>query len=126
MSDLFHLSKIVNLIIWKGHPSAFIEILKSEKLCKDDGLIQRFMICAPKPVFLKAEQINKIKDIDCDLSVMFFVIYLIFKSGLKISLSEEAIELFNLKYTEYRTLVEMFHDEDSFIRFYRMQILFFN
>ena len=84
------------------------------------------MICAPKPVFLKAEQINKIKDIDCDLSVMFFVIYLIFKSGLKISLSEEAIELFNLKYTEYRTLVEMFHDEDSFIRFYRMQILFFN
>ena len=57
-------------IFFKGHPFQFLDTMKSEKSSRDDGLIQRFMICAPKPVFLTAEDINNAPDIICSLDLL--------------------------------------------------------
>jgi hypothetical protein len=57
-----------------GHPSEFIQMVRKEKTNLDDGMIQRFLLCAPKPVCLKSIEILSCPDPEFDLSLIFFVI----------------------------------------------------
>jgi hypothetical protein len=42
---------------------------------KDDGLIHRFPMCAPKPVFLSAEDIIDAPELSCSFVLVMFYIY---------------------------------------------------
>ena len=59
----------------KGHPNQFIDLCRSEKSIKDDGLIHRFLMCAPKPVFLMAEDMLNAPDLPCSLTLVLLYIY---------------------------------------------------
>ena len=60
-----------------GHPAQFIEALKLERQSRDDGLMQRFLIIAPQPMFLSAREILESKSISdqCSLKVILYVVH---------------------------------------------------
>ena len=100
-----------------GHPTQFIDILKSEKSSKDDGLIQRFLLCAPQPVFPKSKQILDAPVPKASLSCIFMFIKLANKDGLVFTLSKAAEAQFCEYFDDFREVVEQSYQVDSFIRF---------
>ncbi|CAF1076143.1 unnamed protein product [Brachionus calyciflorus] len=55
--------------------SNFIKYVLNEQNNNDDSLIQRFNICAQKPVFLKTDEILNRPEKRYSLSVLFYTIY---------------------------------------------------
>jgi hypothetical protein len=37
-----------------GHPDSYIKVIQDERFVKDDGMIQRFLMCAPEPAYFTA------------------------------------------------------------------------
>ena len=101
----------------KGHPSQFIDILKTERAQKDDGLIQRFIICAPQPSFYKSKDILDAPVQECSLVNIFMFISIANKDNKVYYLSPEAEKLFCRYFDEYRQGVENSYKVDSFIRY---------
>jgi len=42
-----------------GHPQYFVKAMREEQATRDDGLMQRFLFCSPKPCFYDAHTIQK-------------------------------------------------------------------
>jgi hypothetical protein len=92
-------------------------LVKSEKTCKDDGLIQRFLLFSPKPVYIK--NINEIEEAktECSLEVLFYVIKLRHLKSIEYRLDKEAKELFGQLFSKNQTHNENFSKVDTFIRY---------
>ena len=69
----------LNFFFKKGHIYQYVELLKNEKGSKDDGLVHRFLINAPKPVFHLAEDMMLAPELNCSLRT---ILYLIYKNNL--------------------------------------------
>ena len=101
----------------KGHPYQFIEAFKTERAAKDDGLIQRFLACAPQPSFHSAEEINNSKEITINPVLLFvFIKKVNSKEQNVLTLSEEAKLKFNVYFTNFREIVQKANSSDTFMR----------
>ena len=40
-----------------GHPDSYIKCVQDERAVKDDGMMQRFHLCAPQPAYFTPEEI---------------------------------------------------------------------
>ena len=85
-------------------------------MSKDDGLIQRFLLCCPKPKFYKAEEIINATEPICSLDLIFFYIKLLNDIPRRYKLSKEADVKFNEYFTKFRLVVQKNHDSDTFLR----------
>lgn len=100
----------------KGHPPTFIDIFKNEAKSKDDGLIQRFQLCAPNPLLPDADEIKNGPKKYCSLSVLFYIIIRINEKKIQYLLSKQAENEFNTIYSKFRNLIKIFIKKDGFIR----------
>ena len=96
-----------------------MELLKNEKGSKDDGLVHRFLINAPKPVFHLAEDMMLAPELNCSLRT---ILYLIYKNNLTESnimrLSDDAALQFSFYFDQNRKMIEASYNKktDTFIR----------
>ena len=93
-----------------GHVNQFIELCQAEKSIRDDGLIHRFLICAPAPVFLTAEAMSSAPDSACSLTILLnfiFKVHMGVAEERKIyKLSEDAEFIFNQYFNVNRKQVQ--------------------
>ncbi|RNA03124.1 hypothetical protein BpHYR1_006468, partial [Brachionus plicatilis] len=97
------------------HPPTFIDLIKNEVNQKDDGLIQRFHLCAPKPSFLNANEIIDAEKPECSLDVLFYIIFKLNEIGTEYILSKEATIEFNQIYSDFKSLIQKEYKKDGFI-----------
>lgn len=94
-------------------------LFKDEKNSKDDGLIHRFLVCAPKPIFHRSVAMKEAAALQCSLRTIFSVVY---ESNLcspnDYTQSEEAAKKFEEYFDENRGFIEMAYENnaDQFIR----------
>ena len=117
-----------------GHPSFFIKAMREEQQIRDDGLMQRFLSCCPKPKFDSASEINEARTNQrkFSFSVLLYVVARIHnrldgyeseepnqeKPTLnEYSFSKSALTEFDKTYTEYRSISKDMNDVDVFIRY---------
>ncbi|RNA24789.1 hypothetical protein BpHYR1_001524 [Brachionus plicatilis] len=98
-----------------GHPSLFIGLVTNEAQQNDDGLIQRFLLCAPDPGFIDWNTISNAGPKCCSLSVIFYLILKSNEKPIRYILDEEANHEFELIFSKYRKYVQHFHDKDGFL-----------
>jgi len=97
-----------------GHPRVFIQMVKKEMEKADDGLLQRFLICAPVPVILFSSDIMQCKPVSFDISVIFFIIKKLNQENVMLTLDEEASVKFNEVFDFFKTYIAKFlYDEAS-------------
>ena len=100
-----------------GHPAQFIDAMKNEKSSQDDGLIQRFLLCAPNPIFLSAQEINQAPDLICALdNILLFIHHANANMPNIYSLDLDAAAKFNTYFTDFRQIVKNSYHIDCFIR----------
>ncbi len=107
-----------------GHPDSYIKVIQDERANKDDGMMQRFLLCAPEPAYFTAKEIKTNNQNHCSLEKVFFTVYLIHETNINYSLDEKADELFCTLYTQYKKLVEKCNLCDVFLRFKIFYFLF--
>jgi hypothetical protein len=91
------------------------DLIKSERSNRDDGLIQRFSLFSPRPIYIK-----KIDDIDnaetdCSLEVFLYVIKRRHEINVNYSLSVDAREFFGELFMKNQIQNENFSKIDTFI-----------
>jgi hypothetical protein len=91
-------------------------LVKSEKSCKDDGLIQRFLLFAPRPVYLKNVKEIEEATTNCSLEVLLYLIKLRHANSIEYKLDDDAKEFFGLLFSKNQTHNENFSQVDTFIR----------
>ena len=89
-----------------GHPDQFIQLCKAEKTVKDDGLIHRFLMCAPMPVFLTAEEMKNADPLPCSLTCILYYIQKMHSSPKIYKLSAQADITFDKYFNSNRSLVK--------------------
>lgn len=99
-----------------SHPFMVKDLVKSERTSRDDGLIQRFLLFAPKPVYIK--QIQEIDDAKTEFSleVFFYIIKRRHETNVNFKLSSEAREFFGELFMKNQNNNEEFSKHDIFIR----------
>ncbi len=98
-----------------GHPFSFVEAFHQEKTNRDDGLTHRFFVACPPPTFFKTKDISSTKEPSCSLLLVFYFIRLRFNSEKTFHLSEEAKEIYNKEYDNFRILVEKTREVSTFL-----------
>jgi len=98
--------------------------LKSERSSKDDGLIQRFLLCAPEPVIKRSSEIQNAPEPKAELGCIFMFILLANQENITYSLETKAEEKFCKYFDEFREVVEVAYRVDPFIRFNILSISF--
>jgi Protein of unknown function (DUF3987) len=99
-----------------GHPESYIRNVREERIQKDDGLMQRFLFCAPEPAFYSAEYINTEHERCCAIEKVFCAVYYSHEKGTHYVLSQEAHDLFCDYYSDFKNLVRKTNLNDVFLR----------
>ncbi len=118
-----------------GHPVSFFKLMKEEQSL-DDGMMQRFLSCSPKPSFSDSYAIAKSSSVvrPFSLSVLLYAIKTChnilnpeFNPEVKIGtprkfrvmtykFDDDAMDEYKTIYSEYRQYSKKMHDHDVFIR----------
>jgi hypothetical protein len=98
-----------------GHPFSFIEAFHAEKNNRDDGLTHRFFAACPPPTFYKSREINSTVDPSCNLLLVFYFIKVRYTTGKTFSLSDDAKNIFNEEYDNFRVLVEKTRGHSTYL-----------
>ncbi|CAF0844111.1 unnamed protein product [Brachionus calyciflorus] len=77
-----------------GHMGDYIDFVRQKKCAKYDGLIQRFHICAPEPIFYKAKEIIKTPVPKYSMTVLLFIVHKLNLNPVTFTLDESATEFF--------------------------------
>ena len=123
-----------------GHPQFFIKSMREEQATRDDGLMQRFLFCSPKPIFYEAEDIRLAQSIPREFSftVLMYIVKIFHEqkmkdsddNGLKMSninadgekikikyrFTKEADQLYKQYYSQFRRISAEMNECDVFIR----------
>ncbi|RMZ95548.1 hypothetical protein BpHYR1_019686 [Brachionus plicatilis] len=91
-----------------GHFSDYIDFVRQEKKIKDDGLIQRFHLCAPEPKFYQSEEMMSVPKLKYSLNVLFFIILKMNRLKVNYKLEPKAHELFCTVYDRYKQFCMIF------------------
>ncbi|RNA05204.1 hypothetical protein BpHYR1_040782 [Brachionus plicatilis] len=107
-----------------GHPPTFIELIKNEVNSKDDGLIQRFHLCAPDPEFIKDKMIMNAQQPACSLEVLFCIIWKLNEGGVNNNhIPYELSEAHDFRYIKVKGFGQLFENEA--ILFFKYRIIEF-
>ncbi len=99
------------------HPFMAKDLVKSERSSRDDGLIQRFLLFAPKPVYIKKiQEIDEAKT-ECLLDVFFYIIKRRHDVNVTYKLSDNARDYFGELFMKNQVHNENFSEYDTFIRY---------
>ena len=101
-----------------GHPNKFYKSIQEERFLKDDGLMQRFLSCSPKPSFLNSEEIReaRLSTKPFSLSCVLYLIKHAHENITKYVFTVDAQVEFESNYSDYRKISEKFNQTDVFIR----------
>jgi hypothetical protein len=117
-----------------GHPQFFVKAMREEQSNRDDGLMQRFLSCCPKPIFFSAEDIEQAQLFERKFSftVLLYTIKVFHiqkvvseavidnnskqKKIIKYLFDKEAKATYNSIFTTYRSVSAFMNDHDVFIR----------
>ncbi len=99
-----------------GHPYSYIRCIQEERNFKDDGMMQRFHMCAPEPAYFSANEINQANRNHCSFQKVFYTLSLLHKKPLNYTLNQDAENYFNTLYTEFKLLVKKCNSFDTFLR----------
>lgn len=108
-----------------GHPYLFIKILKDEKENYDDGLLQRFLISIPKPIYYSAEEIRQTPKAKISVFSILYTVNHLHINPITYKLSIEAQTKFDLIFTKYKNLVQEANKSEILLRFCIFNILKF-
>jgi hypothetical protein len=104
-----------------GHPHSFIKAIREERGAYEDGLMQRFLSCCPKPHFFSSFEINEARSTrrEFSMTVLLYIARLLHerfvliektnekaRKKIEYTFEEESQTLFNEVYTEYRRVSE--------------------
>jgi hypothetical protein len=64
-------------MVLMGHPFYYIPNLKNERFSYDDGLLQRFLMMAPLPPYMTAEEMSEISTPIISLHCIFYYMYVV-------------------------------------------------
>jgi hypothetical protein len=131
-----------------GHPQFFIKSMREEQATRDDGLMQRFLFCCPKPTFFDAEEICNAQKIPrkFSLTILMYLIKIFHEQTIReknndneikmkllyedskkekiiYSFSEEAASLYKTFYTDFRRISADMNECDVFIRYNLLKYL---
>lgn len=96
--------------------SDYIDFVRQERFSRDDGLIQRFHICAPKPVYYKSTEIMSVPAPDISLTVLLFIVHKLNMTPIKYTLDDGAKIVFYEIFDAYKDYSDKFASEcDMFI-----------
>lgn len=98
-----------------GHPSVFIRMINEEKDNYDDGLMQRFLICCPKPLLCSFDEIKNTPVPKIPLVKILFVIAELHKAQKEYLLSDKAIDTYGSYYSKFRMFVRKCDTVDGFL-----------
>ncbi|RNA08529.1 hypothetical protein BpHYR1_031578 [Brachionus plicatilis] len=90
------------------HMSDYINFVRQEKNSRDDGLIQRFHICAPRPIYFKTEDMVKIPPEKYCLTVLLYIISKLNEIPIQYILEEKATHYFYKIYDSFKIFAEKF------------------
>ena len=98
-----------------GHPKEYINLIRNDLTKCDDGLMHRFIVNAPKPIFYLAEDIRQANSYHHTLSLtcIFYLIMTIHEQERNYYFKDN-IAIDNL-YNKYKTFVIKLYNYDSFI-----------
>ena len=112
-------SKIINprfhmCLLW--HPINFINLLKQERSCYDDGLFQIFLMNAPEPPVIKAEEMRSAPATILSLHCIFYFIHMVhFEKKRNYTFSTEASQLIDFEFNLAKERVMIVNEFDSFL-----------
>ncbi len=88
-----------------------------ERESKDDGLVQRFLVCCPQPGFYTATEINSSPPLTFSIELVFMFIKLNHSEpDNHINLTEEATDKFKEYFNEFREIVKLANQNSTFLR----------
>ena len=99
-----------------GHPYSFIEMLQRERKTYDDGLMQRFLICAPLPKFFETDILDNIPKRKYSISSILYTIYTLHIDDKQYEMDEEAVKCFKEYFDLNKNLVKLSNNKDIFLR----------
>ncbi len=118
-----------------GHPQFFVKAMREEQSNRDDGLMQRFLSCCPKPNFYSANEIDDAQSSPRKISMTLLMYSVQFfhsqklmsdvvienntdqKAAIKYFFNQQSKEYYNSIYSEYRNVSALLNNEDVFIRY---------
>lgn len=99
-----------------GHVSSFIKLLKEEMYCQVDGLLQRFLICAPIPCFeITSEEMRTMPDPDISITCLLYAVHVIFNEPIDFRYDDDALKIYDASVDSFRKIVFKAHNNDVFI-----------
>lgn len=100
-----------------GHPSTFIKLIKEERENFDDGLTQRFLICAPKPLLnFTLSQIKSAERPRCSIVCILYTIFRINQDPKFYQLENDSFDEFEIYFNEFRQLISITNNKDAYLR----------
>lgn len=98
-----------------GHPFYFINLLRSERNSYDDGLFQRFLVCAPKPPYISAAQMRATPKPKITLHCMFYFVHCLhFGQRHNYTFEKAALDIIDIEYDLAKNRVMIANEFDSF------------
>ncbi len=98
-----------------GHPGTFIDAINAEKSTKNDGLMHRFLLAAPKPpIFFNNNE--KRAEKMCSLEAVFYAIKLFHDTPIDYGFTENATSKFKEYDQEYKVVAGKSFYTDTFVR----------
>ena len=107
---------MLNLVML-GHYSTFIKLVNEEKNNSGDGLCQRFLMCAPHPLFglKKKKKKESAKPKISILCILYAIEQIFSKDKIIFKFNNDAQEAYEIIADEYGTICELAHNIDGFI-----------
>ena len=105
----------------QGYPEVFIKVACDESRATEDGLMHRFFMSAPRPVYYMAEEIMETHPVEYFLSLLLFVIHSLHKKeSVVYELSEDAHAFYCAKFNYFSELIRKFNmlENGAYVRLY--------
>lgn len=99
-----------------GHPHEYVRTIYGERMHRQDGLIQRFLVCAPEPAFLNYDDIMNAPSHEFSLSCILYLVCKLNQCPITYTLSPEATVVFKEHYTQFKELLRITNNLDIFLR----------